>query len=59
VSRFQNFVLAVNSVNSNVWAFVAMGIGVVLSVHGLAVGESIIMGAFALWKSDSFKGATP
>lgn len=52
---FKNFVDAVNAVNSNVWAFVALVIGVVLSLHHITLGESIIMSAFAVWRVDSKK----
>jgi hypothetical protein len=51
VSFFQNIVDAANAVNSNVWAFVAMVIGVVLSIHKIALGDQMIMASFALLRS--------
>lgn len=42
-------VTAVNAINSNVWAFLALCLGVFLSVHGVnEVGHDLILGSFAL-----------
>jgi hypothetical protein len=51
VNFFQNIVSAANAVNSNVWAFLAMCIGVFLSVHKVALGDQMIMASFALLRS--------
>lgn len=51
VNFFQNIVSAANAVNSNVWAFLAMLIGVFLSVHKIPLGDQMIMASFALLRS--------
>jgi hypothetical protein len=51
VSFFKNIVDAANAVNSNVWAFIAMMVGVVLSCHKIVIGDSLIVGGFAILRS--------
>jgi hypothetical protein len=51
MSFFENLVRAIDAINSNAWAFLALCIGAFLSVHKMAIGDQIVMGAFALLKN--------
>lgn len=46
-------VRAVNTINSNVWAFLCVLIGVFLSLHGSQYGGELIVGGFATLKQSS------
>lgn len=47
-----NFVKALNSVSSQVWAFIAMTMGAGFILHGSPeIGRELLMGAFALFKT--------
>lgn len=49
-----NFVKALNSVSSQVWAFMAMIMGAGFIVHGSPeIGRELLMGAFALFRTSS------
>ena len=43
-----NFVQAINAVNSNILAFLALCLGVFLALHNPALGDTLIVGSFAL-----------
>lgn len=46
-----NLVKAIDAINSNAWAFLALCIGAFLSVHKMPIGDQIVMGSFALLKT--------
>lgn len=48
---FKNMVDAANAVSSNVWAFLALCIGVFLAVKKIPLGEQMIMASFALLRT--------
>lgn len=52
-------VAAVDAINSNVWAFLALCIGAFLSVHKLAIGDQIVMAAFALLRGGPSDAKVP
>lgn len=48
-----NVVRALNTINSNVWAFILVLIGVFLVLHGSDKGGELIVGGFAILKAKS------
>lgn len=47
----QNLVRAINTINSNVWAFIVLLVGVFLVIHRIDSGRELITGGFALLRS--------
>jgi hypothetical protein len=46
-------VRAINALNSNVWGFSCLCLGVFLFLHSPSVGGSIITGSFAILRSNN------